>query len=75
MRLTYRLLIGGLPLLLAAGLILSNSPAKGTKKNSAPTCCKKSPSACPGQSPKNRKGELIMDNMSRQFIMINPVTY
>lgn len=75
MRLSNRLLFGSLLLLTAAVFIVIRSSATGKKKVSAPTCCKKSRNACTESGQPSRPGELIIDNLSRQFIMVNPITY
>jgi hypothetical protein len=58
---------GVIAILLAASLFLlpSSSPVQQT-----PTCCKKYPEKCSNKE-SNAPGEMIIDNMSRQFISLS----
>ncbi|MFN8289059.1 MAG: hypothetical protein U0U70_02260 [Chitinophagaceae bacterium] len=53
-----------------SGLVLTvSSSASGEKKKETPSCCKFG-TECGGKIKKSGSGELIMENMSRQFISI-----
>jgi heme A synthase len=71
MKKSNRLILAALVLVLALGTIVLTSSASGKNKTiPSPTCCKKIESKCTPETRKNSSGELIMDNMSRQFISI-----
>ena len=50
-------------------LLLFNSSAPDEKKK-IPTCCKQNVTDCP-ENNINNSGEMIIENMSRQFISIS----
>jgi hypothetical protein len=54
--------------LLVMALFLLNSSAPAEKKKT-PTCCKQSMKECP-ENNINSSGEMIIENLSRQFISI-----
>jgi hypothetical protein len=59
--------------ILATGLFAVLNSASGKSKIERSTCCKKSK---PCKTEKTgRPGELIMDNLSRQFISLLPASY
>ncbi len=58
--------------LLVLALLLLNSSAPAEKKIT-PTCCKQNATDCPEESI-NNSGEMIIENLSRQFISISAFT-
>ncbi|HUR66998.1 MAG TPA: hypothetical protein VMZ03_11680 [Chitinophagaceae bacterium] len=76
MKKSNRLILAAIILALTLGAIVLTSSASDKNKNiPLPTCCKKVESQCPLENKKSRSGELIMDNMSRQFISLFSLTY
>jgi hypothetical protein len=55
--------------LLVAAFLLFNSAAPAEKKEKA-TCCKQNMKDCPVENKANSSGEMIIENLSRQFISI-----
>ena len=71
-----QVIITAVAVLLAVGAIVLTSSASGkNKKATAPVCCKKMERKCESGNKKTGSGELIMDNMSRQFISIFSFNY
>lgn len=58
-------------LIVATGFFVLTSSASGVKPNESPTCCKKKATDCGTETRKTGNGDLIMENMSRQFISIS----
>ena len=60
---------GSAMLLLAVSLIVFRSAASDKKKAAPPTCCKRS-GQYSGEKKQSGPGELIIENLSRQFISL-----
>ena len=56
-------------------LLNSSAPVKKTPvKVEAPVCCKQKIGTCtPSAKPENSTGEMIIENLSRQFISATPL--
>lgn len=67
------LLLAVFTILAIASMIALTSSASNNKSIETPTCCKKKVNGCDVKDSKSGSGELIMDNMSRQFISIAPM--
>ncbi|MGQ0738134.1 MAG: hypothetical protein ACT4OJ_03655 [Bacteroidota bacterium] len=65
-------IITAFALALGAGIIVLTSSASDKKKTQSPSCCQKTEKQCSEENKKSGSGELIMENMSRQFISISP---
>ncbi len=59
-----------LAILVAVSFIVLTSSASNVKVKESPTCSKKKTGECNAVPKKAGSGEMIMDNMSRQFISI-----
>ena len=57
-------------IILATGFFVLTSSASEVKVKESPTCCKKKATDCGPGIKKTGNGDLIMENMSRQFISI-----
>jgi hypothetical protein len=55
---------------LVSAFFALTSSASGSKESESPACCNKKHQECQIENKKGGAGELIMDNMSRQFISI-----
>jgi hypothetical protein len=76
MKKSNRLILTAVAILLASvAIVLTSSASDKKKKTVSPTCCKKIETKCGPNNKKTGSGELIMDNMSRQFISIFSATY
>ncbi len=63
----------GVLVLLGVSLVVLKSSASDGKRQAPSTCCKKS-QPCRCQKKDNGPGELIMEDLSHQFISITPFT-
>ncbi len=66
-------IISGITLLLTAVLFVMLSSATGKTKTTPPTCCKKS-NQCKEGNKADDPADLIIENLSRQFIFVIPAT-
>lgn len=58
-------------IIVATSFIVLTSSASDVKAKESPTCCKKKAAECSPGIKKTGNGDLIMENMSRQFISIS----
>jgi len=58
-------------IIVATGFFVLTSSASEVKAKESPTCCKKKATDCETGIKKTGNGDLIMENMSRQFISIS----
>ena len=63
--------------LLVTSFVLLNSSApvkKAPVKVETSVCCKQKIGTCTPSEPQNSSGEMIIENLSRQFISVAPLT-
>ncbi len=71
---------GLIVILLATTLLLRTTPSAtpAAKKEipvPTPACCKATVTDCPIKNKVSPSGEIIIDNLSRQFIIVSPTLY